>query len=159
MRTIVKGTENYDELGANYNKAVRHGMACGVKKVLTNSKDNTREICHCTQSCGQYVPEEGDTYEVFGTNTDELWHLGIGYPLHFLFQRHMAGMLLFVSVLYCLPIIVQSILIFYETLDIQGSERKNTGILIYGSYFSLYQLRLSYGFDFGVWANNNYWYI
>ena len=40
MREIVKGTENYDELGANYNKAVRHGMACGVKKVLADKKDN-----------------------------------------------------------------------------------------------------------------------
>ena len=105
------------------------------------------------------MPEDGDTYEVFSTNTDELWHIGVGYPLHFSFQRHMAAMLLFVSVLYCLPIIVQSILIFYDTLDIQGSERKNTGILIYGSYFSVYKLRLTYGFDFGVWANNNYWYI
>lgn len=50
----------------------------------------------------------------------------------------MAAMLLFVSVLYCLPIIVQSFLIFYDTLNIQGSERKNTGILIWGSYFSIY---------------------
>lgn len=81
-------------------------MACGVNKFITNKKDTKREICYCTQSCGAYIPEEGDTYEVFGANTDELWHIGVGYPLHFSFQRHMAAMLLFVSLLYCLPLII-----------------------------------------------------
>lgn len=154
----MEHTENFDEVGANLQRAIRHGEACRVNKKLNHLKE-TRDFCVCTQSCGCYVPEADDKYEVLATNTDDLWHLGVGYSLHFTFGRLMSGMLLFVCLLYCVPIIVQSYLIFYDTIKIEGSDRKNTGLLIFGSYYSIFQLRLSYSFDYGIWVNNNYWYI
>lgn len=98
-------------------------------------------------------------YPVVKTNTDDLWHIGMGYPLHFSFQRHMIGATSFVFILFVFPVILASFLIFYNILEVDGSDRKNTGLLIYGSYYSIIQLRVTYGFDFGIWINNNYWYL
>lgn len=83
----------------------------------------------------------------------------MGYPLHFSFQRHMIGSTSFVFILFVFPVILASFLIFYNILEVDGSDRKNTSLLIYGSYYSIIQLRVTYGFDFGIWINNNYWYL
>ena len=69
----------------------------------------------------------------------------------------MFGMLFLTCLFFCVPIITQGYLIFYDTLRIEGSDRKNTSMLIFGSYYSIFELRLTYGFDYGVWINNFYW--
>jgi hypothetical protein len=71
----------------------------------------------------------------------------------------MVAATIFVFILFVIPVILASFLIFYNILDVNGSDRKNTGLLIYGSYYSIFQLRVTYGFDFGIWINNNYWYL
>lgn len=139
--------------------AMRHGKASLVKRKLPPGQSLHRELCNCTQNCGEYIPFTDDKYSVCGTNTDDLWHLGMGYPLFFVFQKRMAMMLAFVCLLYCLPLIIDSYNVFYDTVSITGSERKNTSLLIFGSYFAFIQLRLTYAFDFGVWNNNVFWYI
>lgn len=145
-----------EHIGASVQKAVTHGKAFCVKRVLSDHEQ--REVCECAHKCGEYVPRAEDKYDVFKTDTDDLWHLGIGYPLFFTFQRWMSIMLLLVFFLFCIPIVVQSYLIFYDTLQIEGSDRKDTSLLIFGSYYSILQLRLTYGFDYGTWINRGYWY-
>ena len=71
----------------------------------------------------------------------------------------MALALLIVTLLFVVPIVIANLLIFYKIMQIEGSDRKNTGIMIFGTYYSIYQLRLTYGFDFGIWMHNNYWYL
>lgn len=105
------------------------------------------------------MPAPEDYYTYFETKTDSLAHLGIGYPLHFFVQWYLVKALLFVCVLYCLPIITSNFLIYSDMIQASKAERKNYGILVFGSYFEVFQLRLVYGFDFGAWINYNYWFI
>jgi len=83
---------------------VTHGKAFCVKRILHFHEK--RQICDCVHKCGEYVPEIEDKYSVCKTDTDDLWHLGIGYPLFFTFQRWMATMLGLAFFLFCIPVIV-----------------------------------------------------
>ena len=115
LKNVVKKKRKVitKEVNADVKVAENCAQANSVKR--QNFKEGERDICKC---CHQWIPQgKQDKFTLCSSNTDDLWHLGHGFPLYFGLMRKLACLMFVMSIFFTGALVFQSFNIYYKLLE------------------------------------------
>lgn len=90
-------------------------------------------------------------YKVWSSNTEDLAHLGMAFPMYFYLMKRLIQWAVFLSLFHGLPFLAQTVTIFFKFSATTVNERDAlSGVAPY-SFYPILSLRIKYGFDYAVW--------